>query len=1514
MFRELFYSFIALLLLLGVAIATPVLGSSFPTGNEGGRIQMTQQGGNYFSPQQSNDQAVVVGNSVALSSTKGNIIATPHTLSDSGWVKVDFMSTSISGPVEISFGFNGVDQVQMVKGESWESYAHDKTRMVEGIVENIFAPAKILSTKVDSENFVTLGDSKLNPYKVTVTHESADPMTMKSTEKTDTIAYSSIDEKGNYIYKIEGQVAEKYTETYTDWKDLVSTPRAELKSLLGANKWDTIQNSQSILKNTWYSARFWVEIPFAGTEGISGKYNIAVKSVGADLSTAMILDPWYDAAWSSRKRLLCYGSPDSTVTNYQKKITVHDGAGTDIPERLAEYTTGLDSHYDVFGATWRGQNFTAESSANVTKVRLKLRRNGSLTSSYAVAIRATAAGFPTGANLCSANITSTYVSNVSGWYEFDMGVGTALTSGTNYAVIMYGSSANATNYLEWKLDQNGAYVEQNIATSANSGASWTSDAGYDFMFQIITTPIVHATVNNDFSDLRFTKSDGSTLLDYWVESYTSGVTADVWVELDTIAQMTTVNQNSTYYMYYGNAEAASASNGTNTFVKFEDFEWGVDGTFLSTSGGSVTWTNKNGTTSQIDTGLAYGGTRSAQFPAGNGTTIAAVLSASTAVRFNYYKPDTSVFDFALGNGGSTALRTQMNATEKVLIYAPSSYYAIGTGKAGSWGWIEERSYDNISETVTIEFDTTLVSAQTCNYTSAAYNYFLVSSVAGLVNIDNLIIRNYVSPEPLWGSPATAEALNLTVTTGIASVFSPTIETISNSNITSSITTNMTKWGIQYGLATATYTLWSNNTGNQETNFTWTQNVTGLTQDTTYYYRSFGSDASSSMFYGSERSFITMPNVYVTLNVSSITATSFNMNGNATLSTTGNNSMSYVGMYYGTATNVYSTVVNTTVTGSIPYAWTNTTSGMTQGNAYYAKAFAAVLGSVASNSTQSAFMTLPYPPTALTATITSPTSITLTYTHSAVGAGAVSYAYCRYAETDYPATTADGIFGFNTTLSSVAIGGLSPGHAYYFRVWATSAESGMMSSYSATSADVAAIPSYAGGFTGPSMYESTCGTSSVGKPVYAAVWAAQTFNVTSDAHTVSRVRVKLLQTGISNGVTVSIKRTSGGVPYGPDIGSGSLSYSVIATGAWAWYWFDMTPAIGDDISLEKGIQYAVVVSAMAGGPTENNSVSVFNTTTAYAGGSMYTSADGSYTWTASTENFCFDIWGYPCLEMISAKVYQNYLGSGDWLIACHYRDVYPPYFPGQDPTQYFVLQLMNGATVVAQTNVRQWGYRPGSIYMSAVTVTPLTWSSAYRVRIAGTYANAPYAEQVLSAGDWIGPDLTRLDSYLLSMATLMENYYSSQFITYVNGLSIFNSQGGTMFATGIPYLSSVRPGLFSTTVGPPPAPLPVTGNQSLARTYNYTTVLGPYVSEKLVEAGGFLGGVSGQSIGAIFVVLVYILVAGFAFMAGQSGAAIFLAFPIFLGGGLLGLIPLPVMFVALAVASFLLIYHVWLGRA
>lgn len=73
----------------------------------------------------------------------------------------------------------------------------------------------------------------------------------------------------------------------------------------------------------------------------------------------------------------------------------------------------------------------------------------------------------------------------------------------------------------------------------------------------------------DFGDVRFTGSDGSTQLDYWIEKKTDGDHGVFWVEVDSIPASP---GSVTVYIYYGNNAATTTSNGKNTFDWFDDFE------------------------------------------------------------------------------------------------------------------------------------------------------------------------------------------------------------------------------------------------------------------------------------------------------------------------------------------------------------------------------------------------------------------------------------------------------------------------------------------------------------------------------------------------------------------------------------------------------------------------------------------------------------------------------------------------------------------------------------------------------------------------------------------------------------------------------------------------------------------------------------------------------------------------------------------------------------------------------
>lgn len=72
----------------------------------------------------------------------------------------------------------------------------------------------------------------------------------------------------------------------------------------------------------------------------------------------------------------------------------------------------------------------------------------------------------------------------------------------------------------------------------------------------------------DGADLRVTADDGTTPLSFWTESWDSvGMKAWVWVKAPSLPNGRTV-----IYLYYGNASAASASNGSATFEAYDGFE------------------------------------------------------------------------------------------------------------------------------------------------------------------------------------------------------------------------------------------------------------------------------------------------------------------------------------------------------------------------------------------------------------------------------------------------------------------------------------------------------------------------------------------------------------------------------------------------------------------------------------------------------------------------------------------------------------------------------------------------------------------------------------------------------------------------------------------------------------------------------------------------------------------------------------------------------------------------------
>ncbi|MDP2919858.1 MAG: DUF2341 domain-containing protein [Dehalococcoidia bacterium] len=129
----------------------------------------------------------------------------------------------------------------------------------------------------------------------------------------------------------------------------------------------------------------------------------------------------------------------------------------------------------------------------------------------------------------------------------------------------------APNWYDW------AWGYRKPVTVTSSAAL----TNYQLKLTVDTATLVTAgKMQSDGDDIRFTTSDGATLCDYWLDSGINTASTIIWVEVPSIASGST-----TIYMYYSNASATAVSNGTNTFIFFDDFESGV-GAWTAVSAGA----------------------------------------------------------------------------------------------------------------------------------------------------------------------------------------------------------------------------------------------------------------------------------------------------------------------------------------------------------------------------------------------------------------------------------------------------------------------------------------------------------------------------------------------------------------------------------------------------------------------------------------------------------------------------------------------------------------------------------------------------------------------------------------------------------------------------------------------------------------------------------------------------------------------------------------------------------------
>lgn len=248
------------------------------------------------------------------------------------------------------------------------------------------------------------------------------------------------------------------------------------------------------------------------------------------------------------------------------------------------------------------------------------------------------------------------------------------------------------------------------------------------------------------NDVRFTKSDGSTLLDFWREE-SDATDGTWWIEFDSIpASPNTV----TFYIYYGKASDTDASNIANTFIFGDDAERGVNQDEVGNN-----WTESG--QAEISTEQAWGGTRAVKMVGGAGPPqILRVLVASNnqAIRYRVYKETASVAATCNQGNGTNRIRLNIDSAENVEYYTGAAYVDTGTlVNADAWNLLEIRNISFAAGTYDAVINGVL---ENClMWVNTGFDDQIVFTGTTTVGndcwFDDIIVRNWTATEPTWTS-------------------------------------------------------------------------------------------------------------------------------------------------------------------------------------------------------------------------------------------------------------------------------------------------------------------------------------------------------------------------------------------------------------------------------------------------------------------------------------------------------------------------------------------------------------------------------------------------------------------------------------------------------------------------------------------------------------------------------------------------------------------------------------------
>jgi len=347
------------------------------------------------------------------------------------------------------------------------------------------------------------------------------------------------------------------------------------------------------------------------------------------------------------------------------------------------------------------------------------------------------------------------------------GTSTIYTNNTSAKVIV-----NATSWLSgWSYRKSHVI---NCASGAGTNYQVKVIAHYGSGTDSGSNVYLNGHGRTDFGDVRFTKSDGVTLLDCWMESKVDSDNAVFWVEVaDDLS-----TDNATIYIYYGKADAvypylsSARAHGDATFLFFDDFavdlsRWSLEKT--------------SGVYPEIPSGATYvrcgGGSTSSPYghtSLGSSPTYSGFLNGAIEVSLRQTTNALGEIAFRGNYSANTGYKGRYDCrtgTEPPFMKPPySGWSAFGPSVTrfgdGTGVWYRG-TITVFGSTFKIYKDGVLkVTATDTTYTSPG-EIALQNHYGSWTDYDWVAVRKFVDPEPshgAWGNEESGQAFDYVLKT------------------------------------------------------------------------------------------------------------------------------------------------------------------------------------------------------------------------------------------------------------------------------------------------------------------------------------------------------------------------------------------------------------------------------------------------------------------------------------------------------------------------------------------------------------------------------------------------------------------------------------------------------------------------------------------------------------------------------------------------------------------------------